>query len=118
MEPNDLTYMMTVSEYVAAAGGGRNTIRRMSDKYQHLMPGSLVHMEYGTELNENGRLTQVPVVETLEVASVVIGPYHLVVPPHAEKNHGGMNLKQLTQFFRKCYEDFHETQDFMVIYFK
>lgn len=96
--------------YLPLAGGGVNTLRKVSDKYEALNPGDIVQMEYRAAVGEGAFAT-----EKLIVASMVVGDLDALCEAHAKRNHGKLTPAKLRERMLELYSD--PDAQYVVIYF-
>lgn len=111
--------MITTGGYFPAMG--RNTLRKLSDKYETLLAGDTVSMIYCESVDDKGAPVNILAKEDLVVTSVARGPFNLIAAHHLERNHAVRNANQEAEVFDRL-SDLYDVQDgdaeeFLAIYF-
>lgn len=111
--------MVTVTDkYMPLTGSGRNTIRKMSDKYRDMRPGDTVSMDYGPADAEKVDIEPFA-REELVVASMAVASFKNILLYHVHSNHGETWWPDdMRKFFVDCYGDFEDDTEFVAIYFQ
>lgn len=105
--------METITDtYNPLAGGGKNTIRKMSAKYAVFAPGQLVLMEYKTALDEAPFAR-----ELLRVSGMASSNLANIIHNHCASNHGCLNEADLHTVLLGHYGNESQQDDFVAIYF-
>ncbi|AAT69491.1 gp15 [Alphaproteobacteria phage PhiJL001] len=110
--------------------GPSNTIRKLSEKYENMMPGQMVEMTYvpAEYVTEDGKVVEGAILATerLTVSGVVIAPYQQIIAHHLFMNHGALadqatdhfeKIGKTREFFEKCYGEVNDLDMYMAIYF-
>lgn len=110
--------MITVGGYFPAAG--RNTIRKVSEKYQSLKIGDTVTMIYCESVGDDGGPVDVIATEALVVSSVAMAGFARITSQHLEDNHAVLNRNDEGNVLDHLF-DLYDSPDnetpFMAIYF-
>lgn len=113
--PDEPIVMETITDqYVfnSLAGGGQNTIRKLSEKYETIGPGDVVLMEYRKAVGEPALA-----VEKLVVASVAVAPLEVIVVEHGGNNHGVARGPELEALIVDRYGNDDPEAPYLAIYF-
>ncbi len=116
--------MITVGGYYPAEG--KNTIRKASDKYQHLLPGDDVTMTYCDTVDDEGEPVGVHAIEDLVVSSISRASFDAICKHHLLDNHavtggdiGSRSREEVERHLIELYklDTYAEEQQFLAIYF-
>lgn len=111
--------MLTVGGYFPAMG--RNTIRKLSEKYETLLAGDTVSMIYCESVDATGAPVNILAKEDLVVSSVARAPFNMICAQHLPRNHGVRTPAQEAEVLDHL-SDLYDVQDgdneeFLAVYF-